>query len=193
MHDSGLPILEQNMEIIKALHYLNTLIQSIKNPIGTKENPARICRDLMNCDQKVSDGIFWVDPNLGCSSDTFEVYCNFTSGGQTCLKPVSSSKLDFGVDRTQINFLHLLSSEAAQALTVHCLDGPAWDDPVENLPHRHALRFRAFNGRLFEPGGLLAPTVLHDGCQVFRRCIKELKVVQENTTKYKNNMIMLNK
>lgn len=34
-----------------------------------------------------------IDPNLGCSSDTIEVSCNFTHGGQTCLKPITASKV----------------------------------------------------------------------------------------------------
>lgn len=38
-------------------------------------------------------GTYWIDPNLGCSSDTIEVSCNFTGGGQTCLKPITVSKV----------------------------------------------------------------------------------------------------
>ncbi|PNI31315.1 COL24A1 isoform 3, partial [Pan troglodytes] len=64
----------------------------IKNPLGTRDNPARICKDLLNCEQKVSDGKYWIDPNLGCPSDAIEVFCNFSAGGQTCLPPVSVTK-----------------------------------------------------------------------------------------------------
>lgn len=35
---------------------------------------------------------------MGCSSDNIEVTCNFTGGGQTCLKPVAVSKV-FKVDK----------------------------------------------------------------------------------------------
>lgn len=38
-------------------------------------------------------GTYWIDPNLGCAADTIEVMCNFTAGGQTCLKPVTVSKV----------------------------------------------------------------------------------------------------
>uniref|UniRef100_A0A4W5QZF0 Fibrillar collagen NC1 domain-containing protein n=1 Tax=Hucho hucho TaxID=62062 RepID=A0A4W5QZF0_9TELE len=88
-----LPMLDQVTEIIKTLHYLSNLIQNLKNPLGTSDNPARICRDLHSCEQKMNDGTYWIDPNLGYSSDTIEVTCNFTGGGQTCLKPVTVSKV----------------------------------------------------------------------------------------------------
>lgn len=38
-------------------------------------------------------GTYWIDPNLGCAADTIEVTCNFTGGGQTCLKPITVSKV----------------------------------------------------------------------------------------------------
>eukprot|EP00061_Rhincodon_typus_P012772 g38702.t1 len=90
--NSDVPLLDQGAEIFKTLHYLSNLIHSIKNPLGTRDNPARVCHDLMNCEQRMNDGTYWIDPNLGCTSDTVEVICNFTSGGQTCLKPITVSK-----------------------------------------------------------------------------------------------------
>lgn len=51
-----LPTLDQGAEIFKTLHYLSNLIQSLKNPLGTRDNPARICRDLHSCEQKLNDG-----------------------------------------------------------------------------------------------------------------------------------------
>ena len=32
-------------------------------------------------------GEYFIDPNEGCSADAFKVYCNFTAGNLTCLKP----------------------------------------------------------------------------------------------------------
>lgn len=51
-----LPMPDQGAEIFKTLHYLSNLIQSLKNPLGTRDNPARICRDLHSCEQKLNDG-----------------------------------------------------------------------------------------------------------------------------------------
>lgn len=126
------PFLDQGSGIFRTLQRLSTLIQSLKNPLGNRDNPARICRDLYNCEQRMNDGeefpsaprrsprahthsqlllqlnsslppppsspsllsgTFWIDPNLGCAADTIQVTCNFTAGGQTCLKPVVASKV----------------------------------------------------------------------------------------------------
>lgn len=54
--NSDLPLIDQGAEIFKTLHYLSNLIHSIKNPLGTRDNPARVCRDLMNCEQRMNDG-----------------------------------------------------------------------------------------------------------------------------------------
>ncbi|ELW70611.1 Collagen alpha-1(XXVII) chain, partial [Tupaia chinensis] len=159
-------VLDQGGEIFKTLHYLSNLIQSIKTPLGTKENPARVCRDLMDCEQKMADGTYWVDPNLGCSSDTIEVSCNFTHGGQTCLKPITASKVEFAISRVQMNFLHLLSSEVTQHITIHCLNMTVWQEGPGRTPARQAVRFRAWNGQVFEAGGQFRPEVSMDGCKV---------------------------
>uniref|UniRef100_A0A8D2KKL3 Fibrillar collagen NC1 domain-containing protein n=1 Tax=Urocitellus parryii TaxID=9999 RepID=A0A8D2KKL3_UROPR len=159
-------VLDQGGEIFKTLHYLSNLIQSIKTPLGTKENPARVCRDLMDCEQKMADGTYWVDPNLGCSSDTIEVSCNFTHGGQTCLKPITASKVEFAVSRVQMNFLHLLSSEVTQHITIHCLNMTVWQETTGRTPAKQAVRFRAWNGQIFEAGGQFRPEVSMDGCKV---------------------------
>ncbi|KAL8174473.1 UNVERIFIED_CONTAM: hypothetical protein K2H54_046882 [Gekko kuhli] len=157
-----LPVLDQGGEIFKTLHYLSTLIQSIKRPLGTKDNPARICRDLMNCEQKMQDGPYWIDPNLGCSSDSIQVTCNFTQGGQTCVSPITASKLDFDIGRVQMNFLHLLSSEVVQNITFHCLNTPVWqEEPLEK-----GVQFKAWNGQMFEAGGQLRPEVVADNCKI---------------------------
>uniref|UniRef100_A0A8C4U6Q2 Fibrillar collagen NC1 domain-containing protein n=1 Tax=Falco tinnunculus TaxID=100819 RepID=A0A8C4U6Q2_FALTI len=159
-------MLDHGGEIFKTLHYLSNLIQSIKRPLGTKENPARICRDLMNCEQKMNDGTYWIDPNLGCSSDTIQVICNFTNGGQTCLSPITVSKLDFDIGRVQMNFLRLLSSEVVQHITIHCLNTSVWREGSSEKPSEKAVRFRAWNGQMFEAGGQLRPEVAADDCKI---------------------------
>ncbi|KAG7272158.1 hypothetical protein CRUP_010227, partial [Coryphaenoides rupestris] len=142
---------DHNSDILKTLHYLSGVIESIKKPLGTRENPARVCKDLLDCQHKMSDGGFWIDPNLGCTSDAIEVFCNFTAGGQTCLPPLASNKMVFGVGKVQMKFLHLLSTEASHSITVHCLTDPPYSAadtsstsgpiPTGSSP----LRFRGWN------------------------------------------------
>lgn len=48
--------LDQGTAIFKTLQHISTMIQSLKNPVGTRDNPARICRDLYNCEEKMNDG-----------------------------------------------------------------------------------------------------------------------------------------
>lgn len=39
-----------------------------------------------------SIGEYFIDPNQGCSGDSFKVYCNFTAGGETCIHPERKSR-----------------------------------------------------------------------------------------------------
>lgn len=68
------PLLDQGTEVFKTLQHLSTLIQSLKNPLGTHDNPARICRDLYNCEQRMHDG-----------EKTFKFLSDFCARTQYCL------------------------------------------------------------------------------------------------------------
>lgn len=39
----------------------------------------------------LSLGEYYIDPNQGCSGDSFKVYCNFTAEGETCIYPDKKS------------------------------------------------------------------------------------------------------
>ncbi|KAF7660023.1 hypothetical protein LDENG_00290070 [Lucifuga dentata] len=163
---------DQNSVILKTLHYLSSVIENIKKPLGTRENPARVCKDLLDCHHKLKDDWYWIDPNVGCTSDAFKVFCNFTAGGQTCLHPLASNKMVFGVGKVQMKFLHLLSTEATHSITVHCLIDPPYGttdsfsstspEPYENAK----LRFHGWNKQVFEEDTLLEPHVLQDECKI---------------------------
>uniref|UniRef100_A0A3B3XTI5 Fibrillar collagen NC1 domain-containing protein n=1 Tax=Poecilia mexicana TaxID=48701 RepID=A0A3B3XTI5_9TELE len=163
-----LPMLDQGTEILKTLHHLSTLIHSLKNPLGTRRNPARTCLDLYNCEQRMYDGAYWIDPNLGCSADSIEVMCNFTGGGQTCLKPITVSKLEIGVGRIQMNFIHLLSTEAVQHIIIHCLNASVWAEGPTQQPSPRSVSFKAWTGEEIQAGDLLEPQIPRDDC-----CIRD--------------------
>lgn len=48
---------------------------------------------LSNCPPlSIFPGEYWIDPNQGCSRDSFKVYCNFTAGGESCIFPDKKSE-----------------------------------------------------------------------------------------------------
>ncbi|GCB82352.1 hypothetical protein scyTo_0021589, partial [Scyliorhinus torazame] len=73
---------------------------------------------------------------------------------------------EFSVGRVQMNFLHLLSSEAVQHITIHCLNVPVWADGSADKPFKQAVKFKSWNGLMMEAGGQLVPKVVLDGCQI---------------------------
>lgn len=156
---------DQNAEILQTLRYLSSVIESIKKPMGTRDNPARFCKDLLDCRWKLADGQFWIDPNLGCASDAIEVFCNFTAGGQTCIHPVATDKMEFGIGKVQMKFLHLLSTEAIHTITVHCLNAPVLN-ATDARHQKKSIRFKGWNGQMFEMDTLLEPHVLLDECKI---------------------------
>ncbi|KTG31844.1 hypothetical protein cypCar_00024215, partial [Cyprinus carpio] len=161
---------EQSAEIFRTLRYLSSVIDGMKTQLGTRENPARFCRDLLDCRHKMSDGLFWIDPNLGCTSDAIQVFCNFTAGGQTCINPVTTDKAAFDVGKVQMKFLHLLSVTATQTVSLHCFSDPA----TVAMETPRALRFRGWNGQVFEENSPRSPHVVLDDCEVSRVWVKEM-------------------
>ena len=88
-------------------------LEKMRKPIGTRDSPARTCKDLSHGHSKLEDGesggegdsesiiqtcpqspgYYWVDPNLGMVDDAVKVYCNMTSG-ETCVYPdIHTSKM----------------------------------------------------------------------------------------------------
>lgn len=161
-------------EIFGSLNSLKLEIEQMKHPLGTQHNPARTCKDLQLCHPDFPDGEYWVDPNQGCSRDSFKVYCNFTAGGETCIFPDKKSegaritswpkenpgswfsefkrgKLLSYVDSdgnpigvVQMTFLRLLSASARQNITYNCYQSVAWHDATTNS-YDKAIRFLGSN------------------------------------------------
>uniref|UniRef100_A0A8C3DJ39 Uncharacterized protein n=1 Tax=Corvus moneduloides TaxID=1196302 RepID=A0A8C3DJ39_CORMO len=161
-------------EIFGSLNSLKLEIEQMKHPLGTQHNPARTCKDLQLCHPDFPDGEYWVDPNQGCSRDSFKVYCNFTAGGETCIFPDKKSegaritswpkenpgswfsefkrgKLLSYVDSdgnpigvVQMTFLRLLSASAHQNITYNCYQSVAWHDATTNS-YDKAIRFLGSN------------------------------------------------
>jgi len=63
---------------------LNSQIESLLTPEGSRKNPARTCRDIQLGHPEWTSGMYWIDPNQGCSSDAIKVFCNFDTR-ETCI------------------------------------------------------------------------------------------------------------
>lgn len=183
-------------EVFASLSSLRTEVEQLRRPLGTPESPARVCKELQLCHPHFPDGEYWIDPNQGCAGDAFQVFCNFTAGGETCLfpdkrfqsvRPAAWSKETPGswystfrrgrkfsyVDAdgnplgvTQLTFLRLLSAGARQSFTLSCQDSAAWFH-AGAASYALALRFRGADGQELGPNHPAAPVhALHDGCQL---------------------------
>jgi collagen type V/XI/XXIV/XXVII alpha len=90
----------------ESLNRLEKGIIDFKKPLGSKDNPARSCRDLLLCScsttsscttiddqmRPIDNGEYWIDPNQGSNIDAFKVFCNFTDGATTCFKPLETKE-----------------------------------------------------------------------------------------------------
>lgn len=82
---------------------LNKKLDRMIKPDGSKDYPARTCQDIMSFYPESKDGLYWVDPNKGCSEDAIEVRCEFKKISTdeedrtevtTCVYPSSSISMN---------------------------------------------------------------------------------------------------
>lgn len=159
-------VFDQGGEIFKILYYFSNFIQSIKMFLGIKENFVWVCRDFMDCEQKMVDGIYWVDLNFGCLFDIIEVFCNFMYGGQMCFKFIMVFKVEFVISWVQMNFLYLLSFEVIQYIIIYCFNMIVWQEGIGQILVKQVVCFWVWNGQIFEVGGQFWFEVFMDGCKV---------------------------
>ncbi|KAG7216742.1 hypothetical protein INR49_021125 [Caranx melampygus] len=180
-------------DIFSSLNNLKQDIERMKYPMGTQNNPARTCKDLQLCHPEFPDGEYWIDPNQGCSGDSFKVYCNFTAGGETCIYPDKKSNgvrisswpkeapgswfsefkrgkiLSYvdadgnSINMVQMTFLRLLTASARQNFTYSCHQSVAWYDASSDS-YDKALRFLGANDEEMSYDNNPYITALSDGC-----------------------------
>ncbi|CAN8179033.1 unnamed protein product, partial [Coccothraustes coccothraustes] len=115
----------ESRDLLASLDALKSELERLRNPPGSRENPARTCRDLRLGHPRLPDGEYWIDPNQGCARDSLRVFCNFTAGGESCVFPESEEfsyrDSEFRrLGRVQLGFLRLLSASARQRLALPC-------------------------------------------------------------------------
>jgi collagen type V/XI/XXIV/XXVII alpha len=176
-------------------------LEKMRKPIGTKDSPARSCKDLSNGHSKLEDGYYWIDPNLGMVDDAVKVYCNMSSG-ETCVYPdlhatkmpnIPWRKSGLGwfsvlrggfkisydsVGHVQMRFLRLLSESARQNFTYTCINSVAWyDERARN--YQKSIRFLGDNEDEFT-STKDKPKVTHDGCRIHSHEAKTIFDLQTN-------------
>ncbi|XP_044162919.1 collagen alpha-1(XXVII) chain-like [Acropora millepora] len=160
--------LDQSVENLKTILYMSSTVENMKFPVGSKENPAMTCKELMDVDD-IQDGYFWIDPNLGCPADAVRVYCNFTAGGETCVPPFRE-KITYKASTIQFNFLRLLSTRVRQHVTVKCKRIVVWFHRVTKS-YRYSWIFHGRKGFDFTATSKLKPKVIRDYCQAISHFI----------------------
>lgn len=166
-------------------------LEKMKNPVGTKNSPARSCKDLHFGHPQLKDGFYWIDPNLGMSDDAVKVYCSMSSGGETCIHPdVHTSKMPNipwrksgnnksgwysnlrggfkitydSVGPIQFSILRMMSLEASQNFTYTCINSVAWYDNT-GRGYSKSIKLLGDNEDEFSASNN-KPEVTIDGCRV---------------------------
>jgi len=176
------------------LALLNYQLDLYKKPNGSKEFPAKTCKDLIMCYPDLKSGEFWIDPNEGIPEDAIEVYCDF-SFNATCLYPSKGNKPfvtqkkkwysgpdeykwlseDLGTFKkikyvkrsSQLLFLRLLSDRALQNITYHCKDSVAWYNEHLNDVTK-SIKIKTANGVIIHSSSSnkFKPRIITDDCRV---------------------------
>ncbi|MEE6505942.1 hypothetical protein FKM82_007404 [Ascaphus truei] len=182
-------------EVYATLGSLKVEVEQMRWPVGSKESPARTCKELQMCHSDFKDGDYWIDPNQGCNRDALKVFCNFTAGGETCLFPdkkFDSVKIAAWGKETpgewystfkrgkkfqymdadgnpvhvvQMTFLKLLSAWGRQNFTYNCQQSAAWYD-VSGGTYGRALRFRGDNEEELSHSRTPQLRATYDGCKL---------------------------
>jgi hypothetical protein len=131
-------------------------IDGFTKPDGSKEFPAKSCKDLKMSFPDVKDGVYWMDPNSANSVDAFQVECKFSgSTTETCIKasdPVLSESddgsltwhnFDYPASSVQLQLLRIDHVNAKQNFTLQCNKladlKVRTDDDMELTPGRRSM------------------------------------------------------
>lgn len=139
--------------------FISYRLDLYRNPNGSREFPARTCKDLHMSYPNLKSGVYWIDPNGGISIDAIKVHCEFKKNA-SCLYPSEDGKayvterkkwysgpdvykwigkellglrkLHYTSDPSQLEFLQLLSDRAHQRITYHCKNSIPWPNEASS-------------------------------------------------------------
>jgi len=172
----------------EAFEKLKLSFDKMIKPDGTKERPAKSCREIKNNHPSKTSGDYWIDPNGDDKKDSILVFCNMETGS-TCINPkpsespvfniISDEKemwlgdneetnfdINYKADSNQVDHLQLMSTKAEQTVIFHCKNTVAFLNP-RNQP-RNAISFMAWNDLEIRHRGKSKYKVLSDECK-FKR------------------------
>lgn len=187
--DVDIGLRDKLMTMYTSIYAMRRELDTFKNPLGTKQNPARTCRDIYLAHPLFTDGYYWVDPNLGVAVDAVNVFCKISAGGHTCVQPDPHSRsaptVEYKKERaeswfsglaggfkvtydqmgaTQLTLLRLLSSVAYQNFTYNCIQSVAWYNDLSR-GHDLAIKVLGQEGHEFSYRSVSKPSVVVDGCR----------------------------
>lgn len=181
------------LDMYSSIYSMRQELDRMRKPVGTRENPARTCKDLWYGHQQFESGWYWIDPNLGMTDDAIYVFCDMVAKGETCVHPdIHSSQMPNipwrkENDRTdwysnlrggfrisyetvgtvQMKFLRMLSQEVYQNFTYTCMNSVAWfNSNTENFDS--SIKFLGDNDMEIGYEAYMKPTVISDGCRTGR-------------------------
>lgn len=88
--DEALPNRNVDSGVQATLKTLSGHLHNLRSPDGGRSNPAKTCRDLLECYPQKKSGEYWIDPNQGSTKDAIRVFCDMETG-ETCVNPNPSS------------------------------------------------------------------------------------------------------
>merc|ERR1719431_380197 len=180
---------ERRELIVKAYEQLKSSFKKYLRPTGSKDAPAKTCKDLHYAHPELPSGEYWVDPNEGSINDAIVVQCDMDKKS-TCVLPQPSMTQEYNwnrksrglawlgediqpgfeftykADSQQLRFLQLLSSSAYQKLTYHCKNSVAVFDAT-NRNFRNSLRIRTDENIELSARGSrkIRYQIIEDGCK----------------------------
>lgn len=195
---------EQKEMVIKFYKELRSSFESFSAPDGSKDTPAKTCRDLHTALPDKPSGEYWIDPNAGDPNDAILVHCDMDRLA-TCVTPkpqvsevinhITSERmtwfsdipletggfqLTYKADSNQITFLQMLSSKASQNITYHCFDSIAYNNARRDNV-RQGIQLLTWNDLEMKPRGKFKYSVPVDDCQHKKREWAQTVVSVEDT------------